>query len=120
MNTTSWLATSATRVSSPPARERWFGSARSNAARCVRGSPTTWPRSRPGCALRELSMSKREQLAQLMERSGLGWLLRKLPAWQGLLIINYHRIGDGSHSPFDRRVWSATPEWLDTQLRYFQ
>jgi len=40
--------------------------------------------------------------------------------WLGVVGVNYHRIGDGRSSPFDRGLWSATPEALDAQLRWLK
>lgn len=61
-------------------------------------------------------MSKSDRAATLLEYSGLGKLLRRAPVWRGALVVNYHRIGDGSSSPYDRSLWSATVEELDMQL----
>ena len=33
--------------------------------------------------------------------------------WAGVMTLNYHRIGDGSTSHFDRGLWSATEEQFD-------
>jgi peptidoglycan/xylan/chitin deacetylase (PgdA/CDA1 family) len=41
-------------------------------------------------------------------------------AWRGLLVLAYHRIGDGSASAVDRALWSATPDELDAQIRLLQ
>ncbi|OYW11516.1 MAG: polysaccharide deacetylase, partial [Planctomycetales bacterium 12-60-4] len=38
-------------------------------------------------------------------------------SWRGLLVLNYHRIGDGRHSPLDRNLWSATTEEFEQQVR---
>lgn len=65
-------------------------------------------------------MGKADAAAWLLESSPLGALLRRREAWQGVLTLNYHRIGDGARSPFDRGVWSATPEVLDAQLRFLK
>lgn len=46
-------------------------------------------------------------------------LARMLPR-EGVLILNYHRIGDGSASPHDRAVWSATEEDFDAQLAFLK
>lgn len=32
------------------------------------------------------------------------------PLWNGLVILNYHRLGDPAASPLDRKVFSGTPE----------
>src|SRR5215467_11233170 len=65
-------------------------------------------------------MSKREQAAHILHASGLGWLLRRLKTWNGVLVINYHRVGKGSNSLFDRGLWSATPEDFDAQVRFLK
>jgi peptidoglycan/xylan/chitin deacetylase (PgdA/CDA1 family) len=65
-------------------------------------------------------MSKREQAARILHASCLGWLLRQLTTWNGVLVINYHRIGRGSDSAFDRELWSATPEDFDAQVRFLK
>jgi peptidoglycan/xylan/chitin deacetylase (PgdA/CDA1 family) len=49
--------------------------------------------------------------------SSMGWLL-KLPLWRGVLVLGYHRIvEDGSESPFDPGVVSASRSALDAQLQ---
>jgi peptidoglycan/xylan/chitin deacetylase (PgdA/CDA1 family) len=65
-------------------------------------------------------MSKREQAARILHASGLDWLLRRFNAWNGLVAINYHRVGKGSDSPFDRDLWSTTPECFDAQVRFLK
>jgi len=40
--------------------------------------------------------------------------------WHGVIGINYHRIGDGRRSVYDRGLWSATVEDLDAQLRWLK
>ena len=40
--------------------------------------------------------------------------------WHGVIGINYHRIGDGRRSVYDRGLWSATVEGLDAQLRWLK
>lgn len=62
-------------------------------------------------------MSRREQAARILEQSGLGRLLRGALAWRGLLVLTYHRVGDGSRSGLDRDLWSASVESLDAHMR---
>lgn len=38
--------------------------------------------------------------------------------WSGVLALNYHRIGDGSASVFDRGLWSTTADALAEQIRF--
>lgn len=61
--------------------------------------------------------SKREQAAQLLSRTGLGKLLSWLGRWDGLLVFNYHRIGDGRGTEDDEALYSATAEGFDAQLQ---
>jgi peptidoglycan/xylan/chitin deacetylase (PgdA/CDA1 family) len=63
-------------------------------------------------------MSKRAILAHVLERSGFGLLLGKAIPWSGVLVLNYHRIGNGNHSLFDRGLWSATLEDFVCQLQF--
>lgn len=60
--------------------------------------------------------TKSERAAAALDRSGLGRLARRLPCWNGILVLNHHRIGSGAGSPYDRRLWSATADELDRQL----
>jgi peptidoglycan/xylan/chitin deacetylase (PgdA/CDA1 family) len=62
-------------------------------------------------------ISKRGLVAQALETTGCGRLLQIAPSWRGLLILNYHRIGESRHSPLDRELWSATTEDFDRQIR---
>lgn len=62
-------------------------------------------------------LSKREFIAGTLQRSGCGRLMQLAGSWRGLLVLNYHRIGDGGHSPLDRQLWSATTEEFDQQIR---
>ena len=62
-------------------------------------------------------MSKRRLAAFGLSISGLGAMLRRLPCWDGVVILSYHRIGDASESDLYRTLWGATPEELDAQLR---
>ena len=64
--------------------------------------------------LRELS--KRAWLSQALDITGCGRALRASHVWQGVLILNYHRIGDSSRSLLDRNLWSATLEDFDYQV----
>jgi peptidoglycan/xylan/chitin deacetylase (PgdA/CDA1 family) len=65
-------------------------------------------------------MSKRGLAAQVLDSTGCGRLFQLAPSWRGLLVLNYHRIGDGRHSPHDRNLYSATTEDFDRQVRSIQ
>src|SRR5688572_9270645 len=51
---------------------------------------------------------KKEILARALAMTGVGPLLRRLRPWNGLLVLNYHRIGEGGKSPLDSGVFSAS------------
>lgn len=59
-------------------------------------------------------------LADALDRTGCGKLLRLAPSWRGVLILNYHRIGESRNALFDRNLWSATTEDFDQQVRTIQ
>ncbi|WP_437191204.1 polysaccharide deacetylase family protein [Planctomicrobium sp. SH527] len=66
-------------------------------------------------------MSRKEFLASTLERTGLGSVLSgTLCRWRGLLVFNYHRIGDPANSNLDRGVFSATQEEFDLQVRFLK
>lgn len=66
-------------------------------------------------------MSKREFFARTLEKTGLGTLLSSTVCrWNGLLVFNYHRIGDPAHSPFDRALYSAGVEEFEQQVRFLR
>ena len=44
----------------------------------------------------------------------------QLDRWQGLVTLNYHRIGDPGQSPIDSGVFSASAEQFEGQLRYLK
>lgn len=63
-------------------------------------------------------MMKKAVVTRLLSQSGLrsllGWTLR----WSGVLVLNYHRVGDGSASSFDRGLSSASAEAFADQVRF--
>ena len=61
--------------------------------------------------------SQRAMFTAGLRASGLGALLRRLPAWRGALVLSYHRIGDRSQSDLHRGLFSTSAEGLDRQLR---
>ncbi|MDE2592779.1 MAG: polysaccharide deacetylase family protein [Burkholderiales bacterium] len=65
-------------------------------------------------------MSKRELLARLLYQSGVGGVLRHWGGWNGLLVLNYHRVGDWASSPWDKDLYSASAEDFDAQMRFFK
>jgi peptidoglycan/xylan/chitin deacetylase (PgdA/CDA1 family) len=63
---------------------------------------------------------KRDLLASVLVRSGAAWALRPLDRWDGVVGLNYHRIGEGEKTLFDRGLWSASPEDFDEQLAFLK
>jgi peptidoglycan/xylan/chitin deacetylase (PgdA/CDA1 family) len=47
-------------------------------------------------------------------------LLETMPKRRGLLILNYHRIGNAEETPFDSGVFSATTEQFNSQITYLK
>lgn len=62
--------------------------------------------------------SRRARAAELLRRTRLETLLRRLGAWSGLLVLNYHRIGDPASSPLDRDLFSASPQDFAAQVKF--
>ena len=60
----------------------------------------------------------RDRAATALEASGLGALVRRVGAWRGLLVLNYHQVANAERDLIDPSLWSATEEQLDEQLRF--
>jgi peptidoglycan/xylan/chitin deacetylase (PgdA/CDA1 family) len=67
-----------------------------------------------------MNRSKRDLVAIGARYSGLTSLLGLLPAKRGLLVLNYHRVGDREDCPYDPGVFSATAAGLDDQVRFLK
>jgi peptidoglycan/xylan/chitin deacetylase (PgdA/CDA1 family) len=65
-------------------------------------------------------MNKLALAANLLRWSGGGAMLRARPQWEGLLVLNYHRIGDPAASPFERSLFSAAVDDLDRQIAFMK
>ena len=63
---------------------------------------------------------KKQLLANLLDYSGLNRMLSCCSSWSGLLVLNYHRIGDPNLTAYDRNLFSATAEMLERQIVQFQ
>lgn len=63
-------------------------------------------------------MSRSPRAAELLASTRGLRLLEQLPAWRGVLVLNYHRIGDPETSSLDRGLFSATPAQFDAQVRH--
>lgn len=65
-------------------------------------------------------MGKKVKTARLLAMPGLRRLLSTALPWEGVLILNYHRVGDGSASIHDRGLWSASSDAFDRQLSFLK
>lgn len=63
-------------------------------------------------------MSKKELLAKALDCSGLNKLARTALLWNGLIVLNYHRVGEPNGSLFDHDLWSASAEDFEQQVRF--
>jgi peptidoglycan/xylan/chitin deacetylase (PgdA/CDA1 family) len=63
---------------------------------------------------------KRETIARGLYWSGALALLGKLPPHDSLLVLTYHRIGDGDTDPWDPGVFSATGDQFDAQISFLK
>lgn len=61
-------------------------------------------------------MSRAQRLARALDVAPLRGLLARIPTWNGVLVLNYHRVGDPGGQPWDHNLWSATEEQFDAQL----
>ncbi len=61
--------------------------------------------------------SRSAQAAAVLDVPPLRTLLARVPLWRGVLVLNYHRVGDAAE-PWDRSLWSATAEGFDAQLAF--
>ena len=61
---------------------------------------------------------KRALAHRALGRSGLRSLLAATTRWSGVLVLNYHRVGDAGASPFDHGLWSAGVDAFVEQIRF--
>jgi peptidoglycan/xylan/chitin deacetylase (PgdA/CDA1 family) len=57
-------------------------------------------------------------LAALLGNAGVRALFERAFRWSGVLVLNYHRVGDGAGSMFDRGLWSAGADAFGDQVRF--
>lgn len=65
-------------------------------------------------------LSKKKALALFLDRAGLDILLDILPERRALIVLNYHRVLDPNHCPYDHDVISALPEQFYEQVKYLK
>lgn len=63
---------------------------------------------------------KKDFAARLLAGARLGNALARLLPRDGVVILNYHRIGNGAASRYDRALWSATEQSFDDQLAFLK
>lgn len=63
-------------------------------------------------------MGKKELLANALDWSGFNRLARSTSLWNGLVVLNYHRVGDSDGSLLDHDLWSASAETFEQQVRF--
>lgn len=61
---------------------------------------------------------KQALISGVLGRSGFRSLFGRVFRWSGVLVLNYHRVGDGSASLFDRGLWSSSAEAFADQVRF--
>jgi peptidoglycan/xylan/chitin deacetylase (PgdA/CDA1 family) len=61
-------------------------------------------------------MGKKDLLAQVLQYSGVRSVLHAAGTWRGLVVLNYHRVGDPDGSLLDHGVWSASAAAFDDHL----
>lgn len=59
---------------------------------------------------------KKRIAARVVAGTGFDRLFAAVLPSKGILVLNYHRVGDGSASPYDRELWSADAEAFDAQI----
>src|SRR5690606_9159232 len=65
-------------------------------------------------------MGKKELAARALATPGIRRLLAAALPGNGVLVLNYHRVGDSSRSRYDRALWSATAEGFDAQVAFLK
>jgi len=63
-------------------------------------------------------MKGKRVIARLLRSHRLRCQIGRLNRWSGVLVLNYHRIGNGDALPFDRGLWSANAESFLEQIRF--
>jgi peptidoglycan/xylan/chitin deacetylase (PgdA/CDA1 family) len=63
-----------------------------------------------------MSVPRRDRAAAVLARPSISKLVRRLPRWRGVVVLNYHRIGSSAGQPWDRTLWNADEAAFDTQL----
>jgi peptidoglycan/xylan/chitin deacetylase (PgdA/CDA1 family) len=67
-----------------------------------------------------MRLAKRELAAQMCAATGFTRVLESVPMRPLLMVLNYHRIGDATQTPYDSGIFSATAEEFDAQIAYLK
>ena len=62
-------------------------------------------------------INKRELLRRTLSATGGLRALESLPVWNGLLVLNYHRIGVPDNPLLDEALFSATQDDFDQHVK---
>ena len=65
-------------------------------------------------------MMKRELAAKALATAGLRRLVAAAAPRTGVVLLNYHRVGDSGASRYDRGLWSASAEGFDAQVAFLK
>lgn len=65
-------------------------------------------------------MMKRDMAAWCLAAPGLRAALSRALPRDGVVVLNYHRVGDGSRSRHDRALWSTSAEGFDEQVAFLK
>ena len=65
-------------------------------------------------------MMKRDMAAMALATPGLRRLLAAALPGDGVVVLNYHRVGDSNASRYDRALWSASAEDFDDQVGFLR
>jgi peptidoglycan/xylan/chitin deacetylase (PgdA/CDA1 family) len=63
---------------------------------------------------------RRRLLARVADGLGFARLAGAAYGWHGLMVLNYHRIGNPAGTPFDRDLYSATTADFEEQVRFLR
>jgi peptidoglycan/xylan/chitin deacetylase (PgdA/CDA1 family) len=63
-------------------------------------------------------MTNRQLAVAVSRLPGVRHLAGALVHWRGIAALAYHRVGYADGDPFDRALWSATPEAFSAQMRF--
>ena len=85
--------------------------------------PTDSDSSRPDASIKNMAArlrGKREAVARISARIGVTSAIEILPQRRRFVVLNYHRIGDASQTPYDSGVFTAGAEAFDLQITHLK